>query len=264
MTVILFHPTPPILCPISNHSLSISRKTLVGFSPIPKPTSIPSADFHPKSLANIIVSSPRNDAWRRLRSLLNRSQPCQWDASKESPYDQTPKASIPWNTGGRQGIWMQYVSVSLKMATVPLIYMRHQYISIMSTSSLKFIASVCTTVRHLNKMYTFVQPRTSLFWKAVGCSGRIRKFANDSKENERFLKLSQWQFSDFGIFTSNKVKRINKKPTGMKTNAYRILQDEGFSPSLETQVPCFTHEIILLGVDMDKEPFVHKEGQGKI
>lgn len=99
MTAILFHPTPPILCPISNHSLSISRKTLVGFSPIPKPTSIPSADFHPKSLANIIVCSPRNDAWRRLRSLLNRSQPCQWDASKESPYDQTPKASIPWEDG---------------------------------------------------------------------------------------------------------------------------------------------------------------------
>ena len=101
---------------------------------------------------------------------------------------------------------MQYVSVSLKMATVPLIYMRHQYISIMSTSSLIFIGSVCITVKHLNKMHTFVQPRTSLFLATE-----------------------------------------------------KLLDAVG-----ESEVPCFTHEIILLGVDMDEEPFVHKEGQGKV
>lgn len=113
-------PYPFSICPISNHSLSISRNTLVGFYPIPKLTSIPSADFPFTQNPWQTASSPRNNAWRRLRSLLNRSQPCQWDASKESPYDQTPKASIPWEDG--RWAWdMQYVSVSLKMATVPLI-----------------------------------------------------------------------------------------------------------------------------------------------
>lgn len=93
----------------TNHSLSISRNTLVGFI---HPSSWIS--LHPKSLA---ICLPRNDAWRGLGSLLNRCQPCQRDASKESPYDQTPKASIPWEETAQQWMWMKYVSVSLKMAT---------------------------------------------------------------------------------------------------------------------------------------------------
>lgn len=179
---------------------------------------------------------------------------------KRAPTIKPQKQAYLGKTGGGQGIWMQYVSVSLKMATVPLIYMRHQYIGIMSTSSLKFIASVCTTV-----------PRTSLFLvikkllDAVGESvslqmipKKMRDFSNSHNDNSRIFGLSQ----------VTRLRESTKSPRARKTMPC-ILQDEGVrslqhSESLETQVPCFTHEIILLGVDMDKEPFVHEEGQGKV
>lgn len=204
MTSILFHPTPPILY-LPNFQ---SRNTLVGFSPIPQPTSITpihSADF------------PSQNPWQTSSSLRQETMhggdldpfwiaanPASEMLPKRAPTIKPQKQAYLGKTGGGQGIWMQYVSVSLKMATVPLIYMRHQYISIMSTSSLIFIASACTTVTHLNKMHTFVQPRTSLFLAteklldAVGESvslqmipKKMRDFSNSHNDNSRIFGFSQ-------------------------------------------------------------------------
>lgn len=111
-------PHPSSICPISNHSLSISRNTLVGFSPIPKPTSIPSADF--PFTQNPWQSSVRQETMHGgdLDPFWIAANPASEMLPKRAPTIKPQKQAYLGKTGGGQGIWMQYVSVSLKIPTV--------------------------------------------------------------------------------------------------------------------------------------------------
>ena len=114
-------PHPSSICPISNHSLSISRNTLVWFSPIPKPTSSPSADFPFTQNPWQTSSSLRQETMHGgdLDPFWIAANPASEMLPKRAPTIKPQKQAYLGKTGGGQGIWMQYVSVSLKMATEP-------------------------------------------------------------------------------------------------------------------------------------------------